>query len=365
MHGILKLRADDPGRPDDGLARALRRRSAPRRSLAGPASAGADRGQRLPARGHRRCLTRPASSCSPRSCATRDADAVLDTLHFRGKGDAASSRPATIRAVLALLRAQGLRASWPASTASTTTPRSRASACTTSCSTWSALDRLTVKLRVPTDAPERRRRSRPTGRPPTTRSARSTTCSAWSSTATRTCAGSSCPRTTRAIPQRRDFPIGGEPVLFTYNEAHGHGLHAMSTPDVDARLPPAWRRAIDLSARAARAPRSPATDQRAADAQHRARTTRPRTGCCACSSRSRARSSATSSRSSATSTPASRRRPRTRATGRPSPSSSGWTTSPTTSTRWPSAAPSRRCSRSRSPSARSTCASSTSSSTGS
>jgi hypothetical protein len=39
------------------------------------------------------------------------------------------------------------------------------------------------------------------------------------------------------------------------------------------------------------------------------------------------------SRSSATSTPASRRPPRTRATGRSSPSSSGWTTSPTTSTR--------------------------------
>ena len=54
-----------------------------------------------------------------------------------------------------------------------------------------------------------------------------------------------------------------------------------------------------------------------------------------------------------------------KATGRPSPSSSGWTTSPTTSTRWPSAAPSRRCSRSRCPSAPSTCASSTWSSTGS
>jgi NADH-quinone oxidoreductase subunit C len=26
-------------------------------------------------------------------------------------------------------------------------------------------------------------------------------------------------------PQRRDFPIGGEPVLFTYNEAHNYGKH--------------------------------------------------------------------------------------------------------------------------------------------
>ena len=48
-------------------------------------------------------------------------------------------------------------------------------------------------------------------------------------------------------------------------------------------------------------------------------------------------------RSSATSTPASRRAARTRSTGRPSRSSSGWTTSPTTSTRWPTACPSRRC----------------------
>ena len=26
-------------------------------------------------------------------------------------------------------------------------------------------------------------------------------------------------------PQRRDFPIGGEPVLFTYNEAHNYGKY--------------------------------------------------------------------------------------------------------------------------------------------
>ena len=38
------------------------------------------------------------------------------------------------------------------------------------------------------------------------------------------------------------------------------------------------------------------------------------------------------------------------------PSSSGWTTSPTTSTRWRTAGPSRRCSRSTSRRARSTCA---------
>ena len=58
---------------------------------------------------------------------------------------------------------------------------------------------------------------------------------------------------------------------------------------------------------------------------------------------------ATSSRSSATCTPASRRAARTRSTGRPSRSSSGWTTSPTTATRWRTARRSRRCSRRRCP----------------
>ena len=40
------------------------------------------------------------------------------------------------------------------------------------------VDRITVKVRVPTDAPNVPSRRRTRGRPPTTRSARSTTCSA-------------------------------------------------------------------------------------------------------------------------------------------------------------------------------------------
>ena len=31
------------------------------------------------------------------------------------------------------------------------------------------------------------------------------------------------PEDYEGYPQRRDFPIGGEPVLFTYNEAHNYG----------------------------------------------------------------------------------------------------------------------------------------------
>ncbi len=31
------------------------------------------------------------------------------------------------------------------------------------------------------------------------------------------------PEDYEGFPQRRDFPIGGEPVLFTYNEEHNYG----------------------------------------------------------------------------------------------------------------------------------------------
>ncbi len=31
------------------------------------------------------------------------------------------------------------------------------------------------------------------------------------------------PEDYEGFPQRRDFPVGGEPVLFTYNEAHNYG----------------------------------------------------------------------------------------------------------------------------------------------
>ena len=55
-------------------------------------------------------------------------------------------------------------------------------------------------------------------RPPSSTSARSTTSSGSSFAAIRTCAGSCCPEVYVGWPQRRDFPIGGEPVIFTHNE---------------------------------------------------------------------------------------------------------------------------------------------------
>ena len=82
------------------------------------------------------------------------------------------------------------------------------------------VDRITVKTRVHTDAPDvpsvtPRVADR---QPPGARGLRHVRRRL--RRATRTCGASSCPRTTRAIPQRRDFPIGGEPILFTHNEPH-------------------------------------------------------------------------------------------------------------------------------------------------
>ena len=34
------------------------------------------------------------------------------------------------------------------------------------------------------------------------------------------------PEDYEGFPQRRDFPIGGEPVLFTYNEEQNYGKYA-------------------------------------------------------------------------------------------------------------------------------------------
>ena len=46
------------------------------------------------------------------------------------------------------------------------------------------------------------------------------------------------PEDYEGFPQRRDFPIGGEPVLFTKDEASG-GLHGMT--DVSGVPPPGGR----------------------------------------------------------------------------------------------------------------------------
>jgi NADH-quinone oxidoreductase subunit C len=145
-------------------------------------------------------------------------DAVLDTLHFRGKG-AITVAPQSIRAVLELLRGKGFRflASVHGVDYYPDEPRLGVHY---ELLDMDEVDRLTVKLRVPIDAPEVEsvtpdwptadHQEREiydmfgvvfTGHPDLRRIL--------------------MPEDYEGHPQRRDFPVGGEPVLFTYNDARG------------------------------------------------------------------------------------------------------------------------------------------------
>ena len=97
MHGILKLRTDGPGRPDDGLARALRARVGTEEIVADV--------EAVTRRAGTGCLTRPASSCSRRTCATHDgASSTPSTSATRATLEVA---PGAIRATLEALRDKG------------------------------------------------------------------------------------------------------------------------------------------------------------------------------------------------------------------------------------------------------------------
>jgi NADH-quinone oxidoreductase subunit C len=145
-----------------------------------------------------------------------DEDSVLDTLHFRGKGtlivDAAS-----IRSVLAHLRGKGY--TFLASVHGVDYyPEEPRLGVHYELLDMESVDRLTVKVRVHTDAAEVDSVTPdwPTadfqereiydmfgvvfrGHPDLRRIL--------------------MPDDYEGFPQRRDFPVGGEPVLFTYNEA--------------------------------------------------------------------------------------------------------------------------------------------------
>ena len=170
------------------------------------------------------------------------------------------------------------------------------------------------------------------------------------------------PEDYEGFPQRRDFPIGGEPVLFTKDEALTGADYTGMTDVSEYRR---QEEALDVTApRQSRAaatgceqelltlnfgPHHPATHGvlrlLVTLEGEVVRDLKPIIGYVHTGHREDGRGQELLE-------------------GRPR-SSSGWTTWPTTSTRWRTAARSRRCRASRSPSARSTCASSTSSSTGS
>ncbi len=147
-----------------------------------------------------------------------DPESVLDTLHFRDKGTLIVD-PAAIRATLERLRAKGYGFLCSVHGVDYYPDEPRLGVHYEMLD-MNRLDRLTVKLRVPTDAPavESVTLDWPTanhqerevydmfgvifeGHPDLRRIL--------------------MPEDYEGHPQRRDFPIGGEPVLFTFNEARG------------------------------------------------------------------------------------------------------------------------------------------------
>jgi NADH-quinone oxidoreductase subunit C len=144
--------------------------------------------------------------------------AVLDTEHFRGKG-AVDVAPASIRETLAALREHGFGALMSVHGVDYFPDEPRLGV-HYELLDMTALDRVTVRLRVPTgeprvpsvtpDWPTANHQEREVfdmfgvifdGHPDPRRIL--------------------MPEDYEGHPQRRDFPIGGEPILFTHNEATG------------------------------------------------------------------------------------------------------------------------------------------------
>ena len=162
----------------------------------------------------------PGLELLARELREHDSEAVLDTLHFRGKGTVIVE-PARINAVLDFLRERGFR--FLASVHGVDYyPEEPRLGVHYELLDMDALDRLTVKLRVHTEAanvpsvtpswPTADHQEREVydmfgvvfdGHPDLRRIL--------------------MPEDYEGFPQRRDFPLGGEPVFFTYNEGRGTG----------------------------------------------------------------------------------------------------------------------------------------------
>ena len=147
-----------------------------------------------------------------------DADAVLATVYFRDKATLVVA-PAAIVDTLEMLRAKGYGALMSVHGVDYYPEEPRLGV-HYELLNMAGLDRLTVKLRVHTEAPEV---ESVTPDWPTADHQEREVYDMFGVTF----AGHPdlrrilMPEDYEGFPQRRDFPVGGEPVLFTYNDARG------------------------------------------------------------------------------------------------------------------------------------------------
>jgi NADH-quinone oxidoreductase subunit C len=145
----------------------------------------------------------------------RDEDAVLDTVHFRGKGAIVIS-PGAIRETLQHLAGKGF--SFLASVHGVDYyPEEPRLGVHYELLDMSEVDRLTVKLRVPTDAPNV---PSVTDLYPTADHQEREVYDMFGVIfdGHHDLRRILMPEDYEGFPQRRDFPIGGEPIIFTFNE---------------------------------------------------------------------------------------------------------------------------------------------------
>jgi len=155
-------------------------------------------------------------------------DVIVETVFFRGRGTLVVD-PARIRTVLAHLRGKGY--AFLASVHGLDYyPQEPRLSVNYELLDMDRVDRVTVKLRVPTDAPEVDSVS---DEWPTADHQEREVYDMFGVVfrGHRDLRRILMPEDYEGHPQRRDFPIGGEPVFFTYNERDSHPSgHRLGTP---------------------------------------------------------------------------------------------------------------------------------------